>query len=100
MEQAIELDFRKEKNLELHNDGQQKDATTTSAVAPGVNPATCFPTELTGLWNVVASPQRAGCPALIMGDITRLRQVAVNIISNACKFTPAGGAVRVALGVA
>jgi PAS domain S-box-containing protein len=36
-------------------------------------------------------------PALLQGDATRIAQVADNLISNAIKFTPPGGTVRVAL---
>jgi signal transduction histidine kinase len=44
----------------------------------------------------VALEMKAG-PALLQGDATRIAQVADNLISNAIKFTPPGGAVRVAL---
>jgi signal transduction histidine kinase len=44
----------------------------------------------------VALEMKAGS-ALLQGDATRIAQVADNLISNAIKFTPPGGAVRVAL---
>jgi PAS domain S-box-containing protein len=34
-----------------------------------------------------------GCPALVVGDVTRFRQVIVNLLSNAVKFTTAGEVV-------
>jgi signal transduction histidine kinase len=36
-------------------------------------------------------------PALIKGDAVRLQQVFTNVLSNAVKFTPEGGSIRVSL---
>ncbi len=40
----------------------------------------------------------AGEPLPVQGDAVRLEQVFGNILSNAVKFTPAGGSIRVTLG--
>jgi two-component system sensor histidine kinase BaeS len=37
-------------------------------------------------------------PAAVMGDAARLNQVAVNLLSNAIRYTPAGGAITVRTG--
>ena len=37
-------------------------------------------------------------PAVVRGEPTSLRQIAANLIGNAVRYTPRGGAIRVALG--
>jgi len=42
----------------------------------------------------------SGKQPVVLGDRTRLEQVAANLIDNAIKYTPPGGRVRVAVGEA
>jgi len=85
VEQAVELSFRKEDKLQLIMDIQHGEEACP------------------GLSNVLPPPSPAppALPQMVVGDVTRLRQVVVNIVSNACKFTTEpGGSIRISIGCA
>jgi len=59
-------------------------------------------TVVTGLRPLASEKQIAltytiNMPVMITGDVTRLKQLFVNLIDNALAYTPDGGSVRVAL---
>ena len=48
---------------------------------------------------LITLPPIPGLPLTVLGDRTRLEQVAANLIDNAIKYTPAGGRVEIDLSV-
>ena len=103
MEQAIELSFRKDNDLTLivivQGDEDEKrnsaptssnqsslpfladnNSTASTSVIPSSHPSQ-QPKS-----NSNSNPNRARVPQMILSDVTRLRQILVNLLSNACKF--------------
>lgn len=96
LEQAVELSFRKEHCLELLLDVQHPDDQMD--LHSHVDVLDAAAAKGCALSNMVEQPLPAPLPQLIVADVTRLRQIIVNIISNACKFTPDGGSIRISVG--
>ncbi len=108
-------DFTRELLLQIQADGQQmdilvRDLLDTAARKMGKIELQLHPTELTGILDGVlvnyspkiASKQQtllldAKHEYWVMGDASRLFQVLDNLVSNAVKYSPKGGTIRVAL---
>ncbi len=88
-----------------------EDLLDVSRIVSGKLSLTMTPVDLRAVLNAAIDSQRpaaqaknirldmaAGAPdCAVVGDVGRLQQVFLNILSNALKFTPAGGQVTVAL---
>lgn len=48
---------------------------------------------------ITLEPQLPSTPVIVYGDPARMTQAIGNLLNNACKFTPRGGTIRVALEV-
>jgi PAS domain S-box-containing protein len=88
-----------------------EDLLDVSRIVSGKLSLTMTPVDLRAVLNATLDSQRpaaqaknlklemaADAPeAVVIGDVGRLQQVFLNILTNAVKFTPSGGAVRLAL---
>jgi signal transduction histidine kinase len=74
--------------------------THTSIDLPALAAETIDQMNLLAVEKRISLERPSGPPVTVAGDRDRLKQVLVNLVDNAIKYTPAGGQVRVEVGAA
>ncbi len=78
--------------------GSAESATEPVPVAEVIHEATNLVAKLAGDRSIdIRMARSAAASVWVMADRTRLRQVVINLISNAIKYTASGGTVRIAV---
>ena len=79
--------------------GQLRLDTEPMPFRPVVESAMASTKPLAAAKSIAMTVELGDDPAIIIGDRVRLQQVVGNLMSNAIRFTPEGGAVRISLDV-